>query len=569
MNLSGFHLRILAAVLSGTLAALGFPGQGFPSLSAGFLLPFAYVPLFVAIDSLPKPYSGGRGAGRHERMNSPWKRFKSAFLLTWLAGMTTVALAFFWCTSPAILFGGIPPLVAYPAFGVYAILSGTFFPVIFMPFLLSAAHEARRQAKPLPLYAMALLTTALEIWTPRFFHWSLGSLMHSSLAVSQFASVLGFSGITLLIVLSNAYLARAIAERAIQPIRALSRIVAVAAMWAAVIFWGNWRLGRVEAELAAAAESTHIGLVQPNFTFDELSSNKTRSPMAQEQSLDHLLKISEEVMVQTQPKLDLLVWPESVAPGQFAMSAAQIERTKDLVQQTAVPILVQATEYDREEIKMHGMRQATFYSTSFLLRPDRSRSSSFKKWVPMPFGEFVPLEDIFPEFGEFLRDNIGNMSKVGRGKSYEALAYSARHFAAPLICFDAIDTDLPRLQVKYGQGNVLINQSNFVWMGNSNAGFQFKELVRFRAIENGRSAVLAANTGPSVIFNPVGRELTATTRLLEPSFLTAQVPIWRKQTVYNFCGDLPLQLGGAVGFLVLCVAMSNVNRRRQKNHMLH
>jgi apolipoprotein N-acyltransferase len=340
-------------------------------------------------------------------------------------------------------------------------------------------------------------------------------------------------------------------------------------MWSAVSFWGNWRIAKIEAALAETNETSHIGLVQPNFTFDELSSNKTRSSMAQDQSLDHLLKISEDFIVSSNPKLDLLVWPESVAPSQFAMSPSQVERTKDLVEKTGTPILAQATEFDREEIKAVGFRKATFFSTSFLLRPDRSRSSSYKKWIPMPFGEFVPFEDTFPALGEFLRDNVGNMSKVGRGTSYDSLAYSPKHFVAPLICFDAIDTELPRLQSKYGKANLFINQSNFVWMGSSNAGYQFKELVRFRAIENGRSAILAANTGPSVMFNPVGREITNTTPLLEPATLSAFVPIWRQQTFFNFCGDTPLQVAGAIGFIILGFAMSNVNKRKHRPGMLH
>jgi apolipoprotein N-acyltransferase len=566
-NFSAFNLRLLAAAMSGLLVASGFPGETFPFLSAAGALPVAFIPLFLAIYGLPK--TGGVQSlsmlmGR--RPPTPFERFRSAFMLTWITGVVAVAIGFYWCTYPAILFGGIPESATYPAFAVYAVVSGLFFPTMLFPFLVLVAHEGRRPFAPVSLIPVCLAATALEIWTPRFFHWSLGSLMHASLEVSQFASVLGFSGITLLILLSNAYLARAICERTTHPVRSIAMVAGVAAMWTLVLLWGSWRIDRIDAELAERGRWSHIGLIQPNYTFDELSSNPSRSSGAQRQSLDNLLEKSQELISTANPPLDLLVWPESVAPTRFALSESQMNRARDLAEQTNTPILVQATEFDEEEVATMGYRRATLYSSSFLLRPDRSRSPSYRKWVPIPFGEFVPFEDIWPELGDFVRNNVGNTSKVGRGSSYDGLPYSPHDYAAPLICFDAIEPELPRLQTRYGKATVLINQSNFVWMGRSNAGYEFKEIVRFRAIENGRSAIVAANTGPSVIFDLVGRELTETTALLKPDALHARVPVLDFMTLFTTWGHLPIHIGGGLGFLWLVMSLTRQPRKKPRRH---
>jgi apolipoprotein N-acyltransferase len=385
--------------------------------------------------------------------------------------------------------------------------------------------------------------------------------MHNSLSLSQFASVLGFNGLTLLIMTSNLGLARSLAEHSSRPLRSFGRVLALGSMWLACWLWGHYRVQTLEADFAQG-RSTRVGLVQPNFTFDELSSRPERSASAQEQSLDNLLAQTERLMNDDGGNLDLVIWPESVAPSHFAQSEDQIELTRDLAMRSGTPILVQATAFDDAEVASKGYRRATIHSTSFLIRPDGSRSPSYRKWVPIPFGETVPFEEHFPELGDWLRDNVGNTSKVGRGTSFAALPYSPHDYVAPLICFDAIEPELPRLQTRYGGATLLVNQSNFVWMGRSAAGYQFKELVRMRAIENGRSAVLAANTGPSVIFSPVGRELTKTTPLLEVATLKADVPVSTITTPFSVWGRYPLHFFAVLGLVAIVIRMSSFGRRQ-------
>ena len=547
-----FFYAAVAAILSGVAAACGFPGLSFPTASFSFLLPFALVPLFVALETLPLGTTvTGRGRRGSRAQVTPFLRGRQAFFLCWIFGSALASVAFFWCTTPAILFGNIPAPLAYLGFAGYCLLSGGFFAVVLFPFSWNVGRTTRRGVRFFPLLAMILVSTALEHWLPRFFFWTLGSLLHRYDALNQWSSVFGFSAGTAFILFSNAALARSITSQPKSPGRVVLTTLGVAAFWAVLFGLGQLRIDLLSPKIEALPK-TRIGVIQPNFSFSELSSNQQRPADAQEQSLDVLLHMTEELVQKAgSTPLDLVVWPESVAPSDFSWSKVQLDATKALSAKLRVPILAQAIEFDEEELKEKGFRQATMYSNSFLLRPDGSRSPSFRKWIPIPFGESVPFEKHFPWLGEIMRQNVGNTSKVGVGTRYEALPYTPTDFVAPLICFDSIEPELPRIQTLQGNATVFVNQANFVWMGLSNAGYEFREIDRFRAIENGRSLILAANTGPSAAFDPLGRLVGPQTGLMTQASLIFEVPVNTEITFYTRYGNLPLAIAALLSAAVL------------------
>ncbi len=553
--------RLLFAALTGLLVAAGFPGHHFPTLSLGWLLPLAFVPLFVCIDTLPIGTSlSGRRTGFAKI--SGLRRGVQAFLLCWISGIVMTSFAFYWITYPAILFGGIPQTFTYAGFSLYCLLAGLFFPTVLSPFILNAVRGAKRGQRPLPILAMAIVSTVFEIIAPRFFHWSLGSLMHSVPEINQISSVFGFSFISGIIIYTGALVAHSFTSQPRSPGRVFSTFASLIGIWGGLFGWGYWRIQSVSSELSAAP-TTRIGFIQPNFTFAELSSNATRPTDAQQMSLQTLLNMSENLANKASGdrKLDLIVWPESVAPSDFHWSKEQLEVTKTLTKRIGVPILAQAIEFDSEDLQKNGFRNATMYSNSFLVRPDGSRSASFRKWFPIPFGEMVPGEQYFPAWGDFVRNRVGNTSKVGIGTSYDALPYSPDFYIAPLICFDSILPSLPRQQARYGKASIFVNQANFVWMDVSNAGLEFAEIDRFRAIENGRSILLAANTGPSIAFDPIGRALMSSTKTMGQDAGWVDMPVWTETTLYSRWGDSPLLIAGIVAAVALLIAANRGYRR--------
>lgn len=538
----------LAAVLSGLLVAIAFPGQQFPTISIFYFLPIAFVPVFIAVENL---------ATQTDRMLSSQRQvshgrhtgWRAAFLF-WVMGVVINCIAFFWTTTPAVLFGKVPQMAAYPLFFVYCLLSAVFYPIIFSPYIWNVLRAEKRKSQ-LPVWVLVTLMTALELYTPRFFLWTFGSLLHGWTSVSQWSSLLGFSGGTAFILFSNVLIARA---WSVEP-RTFSKLTMgvfiSVAFWIFVHLFGQYRMNLLATKMERMPR-TRIGWIQPNFTFSELSSNPNRPADAQDMSLANVLRMSEELIQKAgEQKLDLLVWPESVSPYDLGWNKAVLEKVQEFAVQNGVPLLVQATEYDAKEVQDVGMRNATVFSSSFLVRPDGARSASYLKWIPIPFGEMVPLESHFPALGVFLRKHIGNLSKVGVGTSYQALAYSPEHFVAPLICFDAIEPSLPRMQTLKGQASIFVNQANFVWMDKSNAGYEFLELGRFRAIENARSFLLVSNTGPSVGLDPLGREIAPVSKLMSQHMQVTELPVNQEFTFFTRYGNLVLYLLLAASFIWL------------------
>jgi apolipoprotein N-acyltransferase len=553
---------VLAAVSSGLLTSLGFPRALTVHNPLAWFIPFALVPLLVSIERLPTTYkSPARAHATTLLQVTPFNRSLSAFGLLWLYGITLIAVAFHWVTVPAMMFGELPPTTTNLLFCVYCILAGLYFPLLFSPILWNAARTARRGSAPFPVWALVCSVTLLELVLPRFFHWTYGNLMHGSLPVVQWASWVGSSGLSVFVFASNFVIARAISSDLRKTGRIALVMASTLAVWAGIFFAGRNKLERTRSEMAGA-RTTHVGFIQPNFRFPGLPRNPAFAQEATLQSMSSLLSLTDELVASqaSANKLDLIVWPESAASYDFAWSAPEQTEVKEKIKSWNAPLLVQAAEFDKAELETLGPRKATLYSISFLLRPDGSRSPSFRKWVPMPFGEAVPLEETFPWLGDLVRDNVNNVSKLGRGTNFDALAYTPADAVAPLICFDAIASELTRAQAHRGNATLFVNQANFLWMWKSTAAFQFVQLGRFRAVENGRSFILSGNTGPSVAFSPTGELLNEPLGLMQRGFSSAQLPVLESKTLYTEWGNRPLFVLGLLGALTLLILSRPQNR---------
>jgi apolipoprotein N-acyltransferase len=75
---------------------------------------------------------------------------------------------------------------------------------------------------------------------------------------------------------------------------------------------------------------------------------------------------------------------------------------------------------------------------------------------------------------------------------------------APLICFETLSPELAASSVRAG-GQLLVNVSDLAWFHDSICGKQMIAFSVFRAVENRRDFIFAANTGPSAIIDSHGK----------------------------------------------------------------
>jgi apolipoprotein N-acyltransferase len=122
------------------------------------------------------------------------------------------------------------------------------------------------------------------------------------------------------------------------------------------------------------------------------------------------------------------------------------------------------------------------------------------------------------------------------GKKVEPLRLT-NHSAGILICFEVIFPELARTQARKG-AEILVNLTNDAWFGRTSAPYQHLSMAVFRAVENGRPMIRAANTGFSAFIGPQGRLMTRS-QLFREQVLTQDLR-WRHSPLrfYTRYGDL-------------------------------
>jgi apolipoprotein N-acyltransferase len=187
-----------------------------------------------------------------------------------------------------------------------------------------------------------------------------------------------------------------------------------------------------------------------------------------------------------------------------------------------------------------------------LISPEGRPLGKYDKTHLVPFGEYVPLKRWLPFLGKIVAQ-VGDFS---RGRVGANLEWS-RGDLGVLICYEVIFPYISRAAVENGAA-LLINITNDAWYGRSSAPYQHYSMAVFRAVENRRALVRAANTGISGFIDPAGR-IRKSTALFEEAAAARRMPLLTVRTIYNRIGDRFAVACIATAFLL--VAGSLIGRR--------
>lgn len=200
--------------------------------------------------------------------------------------------------------------------------------------------------------------------------------------------------------------------------------------------------------------------------------------------------------------LDLLIWPETALPMNLPLLSHYTKLITDLSIDLDCSIITGASA--RQKYK--GVTRPL--NSAYLITPDDGVVDRGSKIFLVPFGERVPFQAVFPALGnlnfgqaEFLPDLQRNIFEIKTNTGVCRFPV--------LICYESGFSGIVRSAVLKGS-NFLVTISNDGWYGKSSEPYQIAVLSRFRCIETRRSMARAANTGISLIADPLGRIISST-----------------------------------------------------------
>jgi apolipoprotein N-acyltransferase len=218
----------------------------------------------------------------------------------------------------------------------------------------------------------------------------------------------------------------------------------------------------------------------------------------------------------------LCVWTESSLPTYLLKEKQLLTQLSELSRKEQLNMVVGAMDQDV---------QGKPYNSAFGITSDGTMLPGvYHKRYLVPFGEYMPsFMKYLPEFMQ----KVTNTPAGGGFASGSApvLFTFANGKVAPLICFECMSPELVCQSVRNG-GDLIVNLSDLAWFHDSICGDQMIAASAFRAVENGRYFVFAANSGPSAVIAPTGK-IIASTRAVSQKVLESRVDFETTRTPFS------------------------------------
>ncbi len=482
--------RLALVALSALCFVLAFPGGSLPLL--GWV---AMAPLALALRGI----APGRG-----------------FALAGLFGLACWLGTTWWIPPAVMTMTGGGDAVAWPAYLLFCAWSA-------LPYaLFGAAHGlARWGDSPADSLGAAAMLTALIYAIPQPLP---GNLAHSQYLQTELIQLVDLGGVPLLLLAMNlsGWTVAAVVHRAVTARRLhVPAAAAGIAVLLAVAGYGHYRIDTIRTAMAGAP-IIHVGVVQPNLPIHwrQLTDG----------GLPRFDTLSRQLM-EKHPRPDVVVWPEVPTPFSYPDDAANRHQVGRLLNRFDTPFMV-ASGWVRAGRMVGGA--PAYYGGSELVT--RTGVQGYLKQRLLPFGEYLPLEQHFPQ----LRRLFPNALRYVAGNRPGLFRVKAGAKAIPVICYEALFPDLVARGVALG-GNLIVNQGDDLWFGHTPEPRIHLALSLFRSVEFRLPLVFASNSGISAAVDASGH-LAQGTEL--PQFTAAArtytVALPRVSSPFATVGDLPL-----------------------------
>ncbi len=302
---------------------------------------------------------------------------------------------------------------------------------------------------------------------------------------ANFAYV-GSAGTSFLVALLGTALAWAVTVAGRVPVRAVVTVAVVGVLASAASIRGVFVPA---AEAVDAGEGVLVAAVQGNVPGEGMDAFAERRAVLNNH-VSATLELADRID-NGEPRPDIVIWPESstdIDPFTDASAFADIQAAVDAV---GVPILVGAM--------VGGENPRDVLNQGIVWEPGSGPAQRYSKRHPVPFGEYIPFREQLAQYFARLDQIPRDMLPGDRPGRLEINGVRV----GDVICFEVAYDALVRDAVAGGADLLVVQTNNATYMGTGQVEQQFA-ISRLRAIETGRTVVVAATNGVSGIIDDDG-----------------------------------------------------------------
>ncbi len=452
---------------------------------------------------------------------------KQSAWISYCWGLGQFAVGISWVHVSIDTFGGMPKLasvflmvllVAYLAVytGLFGWVLNRYFP----------ANNRSRFLLAAP--ALWLISDWLRGWVMTGFPWLWLGYSQIDSPLSTFAPLGGVELVTLLVMICSGSLAYLWLNKSWSSI-----------LIPAVIFATGYGLTAAQWVTPQPERTVNMALVQGNINQALKWVPSQRWPT--------IMKYTD--LTRENWDADIIIWPEAAIPA-FEFEIPSYLRNLDAAARMNNSAIIlgilnedKKREYFNSILAIGGADEANYqYETA----------QRYHKYHLLPFGEFVPFEDILRPIAPFF--NLP-MSSFNKGAYIQPNIKVNGHTFASALCYEIIFNEQVRENV-HENTDYILTLSNDAWFGHSIGPLQHMEIARMRALELGKPLVRATNNGVTAVTDYQGKIVKELPQF-ETAVLRADVTPTRGQTPYHRLGSWPIYV-----WLVMTLCFSYAIQRK-------
>jgi apolipoprotein N-acyltransferase len=246
------------------------------------------------------------------------------------------------------------------------------------------------------------------------------------------------------------------------------------------------------------------------------------------------------------PQPDVVIWPENstdIDPFVDPSAYAEIDAA---VRAIGVPTLVGAVVNGPDAIHVQNM--------GIVWDPATGPGEQYVKRHPVPFGEYIPFRKLLTGFIE----RLGQIERdFAQGDTVGALDLGPVRIG-DVICFEVAYDGLVRDVVDAGGELLVVQTNNATYTGTGQLQQQWA-ISRYRAVETGRTVVVASTNGISGVVQPDGEIVEMTDERIQHVIV---------QTVETADGVTPgVRVGRWVEWLISLAGLLAILTIRLRGHL--